>query len=439
MSIKRVTSIVLAVGAVMLTVGAIPSSAARSQSSDLSSISATTSHRLGDEVWLSPSPQCDSGNQSMLAVAHNPVHGEYLVAWTNQWPDGKMDIYARRVSESGQVLEWFCVATGLDSGGDGKSRLMPSVAYNAAEDQYLVVWMYEVGSDDYEIWGKRIPWNGPGSYAEFRIFDWPNRNFWMPRVAWNSARNEYLVTWNATDTTWPPQPTDVAGHRVSAEGVVQNPGVPIIITTTDQPHNVDLLYSADQGGYMVVWTRVSATTSYDVYGAFLDPDGAKITPPGEFPISAEPGTQDFPAVATNEENRYMVAWDDYQSGNWDIYGQVFRTNGSSFTAPFTLANTSDHEAYPDVTTNATSQYLTTWMRETSSGDYIVARLSDSDGTLAAPVNIFAAPSWDMDKASVACAVPGCLIAYSRGLPLAFYHIYGRLYWPQGIYLPLVLR
>jgi hypothetical protein len=436
--IKKITSTVLAAGVVALAVGAIPISAARSQSSGLSSTSAAASHRLGAEIRLSPSPQCDSGHRGTSAVAYNPVHEEYLVAWTNEWPDGKMDIYARRVSESGQVLDWFCVASGLGSGGDGKSRLIPSVVYNAAEDQYLVVWMYEVSSNDYEIWGKRIPWNGPGSYAEFRIFDWPNRNFWMPRVAWNSARNEYLVIWNAATSTLPSQATDVAGHRVSADGVVQNPGVPIIITAIDQPHEADLVYSADLGGYMVVWTRVSATTSYDVYGAFLDPDGTKITPPGQFPISAGPGAQHSPAAATNEENRYMVVWTDTTAGNGDIYGRVFRANGSPFTNPFALASTADYETYPDVATDATGQYLTVWVRETSSGDNIVARLRDSDGTLAAPVNVFA-PFWDTDKAAVTCAVPGCLIAYLRGSSSAPYHIYGRLYWPQGIYLPLVLR
>ncbi|MBN1814068.1 MAG: hypothetical protein JXA14_19680 [Anaerolineae bacterium] len=439
MSIKRVTSIILAAGIVALAVGAIPSSsAARSQSSDLSSASAAASHRLGAEMQLSPSPQCDSGHRGTSAVAYNPVHKEYLVAWTNEWPDGKMDIYARRVSESGQVLSWFCVASGLGSGGDGKSRAIPSVAYNAAEDQYLVVWMYEVSSNDYEIWGKRIPWDGPGSYPEFRIYDWPNRTFWMPRVAWNSARNEYLVIWNAADTsTWPAQATDVAGCRVSADGQVQ-PGAPIIITTTDQPYEADLIYSADQGGYMVVWTRVNATTSYDVYGAFLDPDGAKITPPGEFPISAGPGAQYSPAVASNEENRYMVVWTDTTAGNGDVYGRVFRANGSPFTDPFALANTTDNEFVSDVAANATGQYLTIWMRETSSGDNIVARLRDSDGTLTAPVNVFA-PFWETDEAAVTCAVPGCLIAYLRGSPSTPYHIYGRLYWPQAVYLPLVLR
>ena len=44
----------------------------------------------------------------------------------------------------------------------------------------------------------------------------------------------------------------------------------------------------------------------------------------------------------------------------------------------------------------------------------------------------------LDEPGVACDVPGCLIAYAKESPSAYYHIYGRLYWPEAVYLPLVL-
>jgi hypothetical protein len=418
----------------MLALRAVPGSAARSQPSDLSSAAV---HRLGAEMRLSPSPECDSDPQWSPEVAYNPTHKEYLVVWYNEWGGAEdKDIYARRVSEGGQVLSWFSVATGLN-GGDGKNRFMPSVAYNAANDEYLVVWQYEVGSGVYEIWGRRIPWDGPGSYPEFLIIAWANRSFSEPRVAWNSVRNEYLVIWNATDTTtW--QYSDVAGYRVSANGVVQNPGMPIIITTSDQPHEADLVYSAALNGYMVAWTRIDATTGYDIYGAFLDPDGAKITPPGEFPIYAGPSVQGSPAVTADDENHYMVVWSDDHSGDPDIYGQIFQADGSPITGPFAIANTTDTEVWPDVTAIADSQYLAVWSRLVSGGSSVVARLRSS-GTLAAPVDIAAQASWEAWAPAVACDVPGCLIAYANRPPSEYGHIYGRLYWPQAVYLPLVLR
>ena len=125
-------------------------------------------YRLGPEVQLSPSPQCDTSDEHTPAVAYNYVHKEYLVVWDNEWPGGSRDIYARRVSEGGQILSWFAITTGANN------RLRPAVAYNAANNEYLVVWMYEVSSNVYEIWGRIIPWNGPGTNAEFRaLLDHP--------------------------------------------------------------------------------------------------------------------------------------------------------------------------------------------------------------------------------------------------------------------------
>ena len=70
---------------------------------------------LGPEVQLSPSPQCDSSDEHYPAVAYNYVHKEYLVVWQNEWPGGSRDIYARRVSESGQILSWFSTSTGANN------------------------------------------------------------------------------------------------------------------------------------------------------------------------------------------------------------------------------------------------------------------------------------------------------------------------------------
>jgi hypothetical protein len=352
-----------------------------------------------------------------------------------------MDIYARRVSESGEALSWFCVATGLGPGGDGKSRLLPSVAYNAANDEYLVAWMYEVSSGVYEIWGRIIAWNGGYIKAEFRIIQWAHRSFREPRVAWNSALNEYLVVWDAFDISGGPpgSPNDIAGYRVSADGVVQNGGSPLIITTSNEPWGADLVYSAALDRYMVAWVRYSATTGTDIYGTFLNRYGVKITPPGEFAVYEGLGGQERPAVTSNEDH-YMVAWSDIRSGNYDIYGRVFQADGSPVTAPFALASTTDDEWTPAVAANAADQYLTAWVRTIGGQGFVSARLRSS-GALEAPVDILDTPSAlsNNGRLAVACSVPGCLIAYAKGSPSGYSHIYGRLYWPQAVYLPLVVR
>jgi hypothetical protein len=438
MSVKRILSTIVLASVVILAEEAIPSGAARMRSSSLSPSLAPAMYQ-GPEVQIStPSSPIDA-DRHKPAVAHNWKHHEYLVVWHNQWP-GNRDIYAQRVSESGQLTgPWFAVS--YDSG----DRFHPAVAYNATNDEYLVVWQHEISSNVYEVWGRRITWNGANlhlpQYAEFKIFSWVDRSFVAPRVAWNSYRNEYLVVWSAYDTGTLLN-TDVACKRVLADGSM--PYGHLIISNVGNPQEVDIVYNVALDGYMVVWARDSGVTNYDIYGAFLDYTGAKITPPGEFPVYGGPSTQIAPAVTTNEQNHYMVVWqhfdDSYSPGDWDIYGRLFQANGSPVTDPFMLSSTTYDEMLPDVAANgATQQYLTVWHRDTGSQSIVTARLRDTDGTLVPPVDVLNAPGWNAAAPVVACDIPDFLIVYEKGSGWDPYHIYGRIWWSEVVYLPLVLR
>ena len=111
--------------------------------------------RLGPEVQISV-PQYPECHRYQSDVAFNWNHDEYLVVWHQTWDDGTRQVYARRMSTSGQpVAAPFRVTT--MSGNE----VYPAVAYNASNDEYLLVWMYDVSGDGtrYDIRGRIVPWN----------------------------------------------------------------------------------------------------------------------------------------------------------------------------------------------------------------------------------------------------------------------------------------
>ncbi|MBN2146460.1 MAG: hypothetical protein JW726_03685 [Anaerolineales bacterium] len=394
---------------------------------------AAASH-LTAETRLDPWPESDPADQADSAIAYNYLHNEYMVVWENTWPGGKKDIYARRVSDNGQLLSWFCITSGADN------RHQPALAYNAAEDEYLVVWQHEVSSGVYEVWGRIVAWNGSYLMPELLIFSWANRSFVAPRVAWNSLDNEYLVAWSAFDTTTLLN-TDIACIRVKADGSI--PYSHLIIATLGAPQEVDIVYNIARNGYMTVWARHDAATGYDIRGAFLDNTGANIT---EFDVFVGVSGQTTPAVTTNEQDHYMVVWqhfdDSYTPGDWDIYGRLFQANGSPVTIPFMLSNSTDDEMAPDVAANAASQqYLFVWHRWDNAGNQniVVSRLRHNDGSMGPPETLLANPGWNAVAPAVACDIPGFLIAYQKGSGWTPYHIYARRLVPNVIYLPLVER
>ena len=117
--------------------------------------SASPLDMLSSEKQLS-SPVSPEPNRYQPAIAYNWKHREYLVVWHNTWPDGHRDIYARRVSEAGKLLTQFAITAGPND------RFQPDVVYNATDDEYLVVWMYNPSGDNqtYNIWGRTVSWNG---------------------------------------------------------------------------------------------------------------------------------------------------------------------------------------------------------------------------------------------------------------------------------------
>jgi hypothetical protein len=398
-------------------------------------VAAATS-RLSPELQISL-PTTPENDRHVPAVIYNFRHREYLVLWHNEWSTHR-DIYARRVSEDGRLLSWFSVSAGPND------RAQPAVAYNAANDEYLVVWMYNANGDGstWEIWGRTVAWNGASMGAEFQIITWPNRTFWTPKVAWNGFRNEYLVVWNAFDATTF-LPTDVAHALLSANGTNL---FGTVISSADQPHDVDLAYNVAKDEYLVVWTRVAAPGNGDVVAARVSgANGVVVNPPGIINVDTAAEDQRKPAVATNQQGRYMVVWEHVFPGpccDWDIRAQELDANGSPVGGWSFVASTTEDEANPAVAARPGSgrEYVATWQQPSPAGVQVLARQwgDVTRGTFEVAVAAF----WDNNNPAVAAGNPSFLIAYegdAAGDPTVYRHIYGRLWWPESVYVPLVVR
>lgn len=445
MSVKKVLLVLLIVSVGGLAVGVNLSSGGRAWawSGDAAPRLAPLLDRFSPETQISP-PASPEADRYKPAVAYNRNHNEYLVVWHNRWPDNHRDIYARRISATGQLLTWFAVSAGPHD------RVQPSVAYNATDDEYLVAWMYNPSGDNatYEIWGRRVAWDGSNMGPEFRIIQWANRSFWTPRVVWNSVRNEYLVVWNALDTTTS-LANDVAGYRVSAAGNVINLGSPIIITDVNHPHQADVVYNVAANGYLVVWRRMVGAADGDIWGARLNWDGTPSNPPIlAFAINDEAVDQQAPAVATNGQNRYLVVWQHYtMSAYWDIAGQYLNASGDKVGVSFPIAASDQHAKTPDVVAagSGSNEYLTVWEQTVPTGTAIRARRDRLVGSTTTPINEFEVASggfWENKSPAVAAERVGYLVVYegdSAGDPTVYRHIYGRLWWPEAVYLPLVVK
>ena len=284
-------------------------------------------------------------NEKLLpAIAYNWKRQEYLVVWQNKWP-GNRDIYAQRISATGELLSWFAVSAGSND------RAQPSVAYDPVNDRYLVVWIYDYYGDgsDWDVYGRFIPALGPDAgLGEFAICDWKTSQ-WTPVVAYGRTQEEFMVVWANNQTTG--VPWYISGRRIDAKtGNFPSTGSDITIAHPSQHRiNPDIAYNLKRNEYMVVWEQ--AAGSQDIWALRMTGTATPVGG-GEFAVAGWPDSEELPAVAAcSGQDQYLVAWQsDVGTGKTDyaIYAWYLDGDGAKLGAPLVIDNTTSPEENVDI-------------------------------------------------------------------------------------------
>lgn len=379
------------------------------------------------------------------AVVYNWKHNEYLVVWENVWPGGSHDIYAQRISDEGNLLSWFAVSDGAISTAN---RMQPDVAYDPVEDRYLVVWVSTVGSDQ-DVIGRFIPWQGPDpALTDFRVSSYIGDE-WKPKVAFARGQvpMEFMVVWmNA------PSGSDrwIGYSRVLADGSNTNPSNFSVSQGVGDRDFPDITYNRSNNTFLVVWDFINTSngTGIDIFGRRFHGNGAAIG--SEFGIASWPDDEEHPSVAVcAESNQFLVAWQSLRNPlNYDIYARYISGDGIVGSLPSIDDVTTVSEIEPDVSCNMSgNQYFLTWQQQYSntSGPYgITGKVIYPNQTveeafaISGPYQGVAADY--QSNPAVAGGYHNYLTAWEQDRSGTVYQdIYGRLFTPNAVFLPFIIR
>ena len=345
------------------------------------------------------------------AVAYNSNNNQYLVVWEADSLAGSLvndefEIYGQILSAAGAELDTddFRISDMAVIGDAAYDAIRPAVAYNSADNQYLVVWQGDNGAplanDENEIYGQLLNYSGLAfGVNDFRISDMgPDGNAsydaTSPAVAYNSAGDEYLVVWTGGDDNGGMVlgESEVFGQRLdSAGGSLGSNDFRISdLGGSGDPafdaYYPDVAYNSHDNQYLVVWhgddnTSGHVDEEFEIYGQRLEANGSgtgtndsRLSDMG--PVGNTAYRAEYPAVTYNStDNQYLVVWagvDDetpLEAGEQEIFGQRMYADsgagvgGNDFRISFMGPNgNSPYWAYrPAVAyTGSQNEYLVGW-------------------------------------------------------------------------------
>jgi len=214
----------------------------------------------------------------------------------------------------------------------------------------------------------------------------PNLAEWIPRIAYNSQDDEFLVVWTEQGVREPGGPSlygimaqrfSTLGEKVgSSFNPAGDPVGKIILLPTPEHDELN--------EYFIAYTM--SGDGFDQFGSIISNTGSGIREP--FPISERPRSQMHSSVAFNTQKReFFVVYNSSEGGSPNIKGVILDEDGTPVTDELMINDTEGDQYNPYIVYNPTDNtYLLNWedFRHVPTWEQngeIYGALLDSDGSV----------------------------------------------------------
>lgn len=263
-----------------------------------------------------------------------------------------------------------------------------------------------------------------------------DQEFWQSQsaVAMNAA-GDFVVVWDDYFGAIN-QPGDIYGQRFNAAGVPQGIDFRVNEFTTGYRSGPAVATDAE-GNFVVAWTSTNqGLTSFDVFARRFDANG---TPQGdEFRVNVHtPDRQGQPSVTMLPVGGFVVTWESFwQDEPFDrIYARRYGADGQAQGGEIRVsAYTSSYQRSPAVAADADGDFVVVWHSTSPPHRGMYARRYSADGTpQGGEFRVNTHTTGAKGFAHLAMHRDGSFVVawQSEGQDGASYGIYARRYHPNG--------
>ena len=265
--------------------------------------------------------------------------GNFVITWED-WRNDDYDIYAQRHSGNGSAIG---INFKVNDNQGSAQQHFPSISKDGCSN-FMITWQDDRNVDD-DIFAQRYSNDGRAVGTNFKVNDdMGNAYQGSPSIS-TDVNGNFVITWMDCRNG----NSDIYAQYYSSDGSVMGTNFKV---NDDQGSSRQLHHSISMdgsGNFVITWED-ERNEVRDIYAQCYSSNG--IAQGTNFKVNDNQGNTDHyshPSISTDSDGNFVITWEDYRNGNWDIYAQRYLNDGSVMGSNFRVTNTSEREQFaPDV-------------------------------------------------------------------------------------------
>ncbi|MEW6412980.1 MAG: FlgD immunoglobulin-like domain containing protein [Candidatus Zixiibacteriota bacterium] len=231
----------------------------------------------------------------------------------------------------------------------------------ADKNGFVIVWTDRRGSTN-DIYLQRFDPQGYAAGYNAKVNDDTNNSYQFEPAIAVDLSGLYSVVWKDYRNDLYPFGPDIYFQAYDSSVLPVGSNVNLTVNVPDSLKETPDLALGEWGGGVVVWVDYR-NRNWDVYGQMFESDGSLVGT--DFKINDDIGTaqQHAPRVSVSPQGWFVVTWYDNRSSNDDIFVQRFDSDGNRLGINVKVNSDSQgaRQAFPDVAADGTGRFTVAWV------------------------------------------------------------------------------
>ena len=296
--------------------------------------------------------------------------GSFIIAWQD-YRNGNWDIYSQRYNSTGLPVG---SNSRVNEDAGNSNQKSPAVSSDRS-GRFVIAWRDERNGNS-DIYAQKFDSTGSPVGSNLKINDDPGFAYQgFPAVAAGGSGNS-IITW----VDWRNGNRDIYAQRYDSTSRSINSNFEVN-DDTGNAYQEEPAVAVDFSGNFILTYQDSRNGNQDIYAQRYNAAGQRVGHNFNVNTDASTSDQEYPVIAANSSGGFVLAWQDYRNGDWDIYVQRYNSSGIPVGSNIRVNDDSGtaFQRTPAVSIGTSGSFILTWTDYRNGNPDIYVQIYNSSG------------------------------------------------------------